>query len=68
MNVNSEITVSLTDKDKEILVKAIELCEAIATDCNDNVDLLWIDADMVFTCLRSNYKDGKLPTVNNIYE
>ena len=67
MNVNSEVTVSLTDKDKEILVKAIELCEAIATDCNCNTDL-WIDADMVFACLRSNYKDGKLPTVNNIYE
>jgi hypothetical protein len=65
MNVNSEITVSLTDKDKEVLIKAIELCEEIATDCNDNSDL-WIDADMVFTCLRSNYKDGKLPTVNII--
>jgi hypothetical protein len=67
MNVNSEITVSLTDKDKEILIKAIELCEAIATDCNDNSDL-WIDADTVFTCIRSNYKEGKLPTVNTIYE
>ncbi len=65
MNVNSEITVSLTDKDKEILIKAIELCEAIAADCDCNTDM-WIDADMVFTCIRSNYKDGKLPTVNTI--
>ena len=63
MNVNSEITVSLTDKDKEILIKAIELCEAIAADCDSE---LWIDADTVFTCIRSNYKDGKLPTVNTI--
>lgn len=67
MNVNSEITVSLTEKDKEILIKAIELCEAIATDCNCNTDM-WIDADMAFTCIRSNYKDGKLPTVNIIFE
>lgn len=67
MNVNSEITVSLTEQEKEILAKAIELCEMIATDCNDNSDL-WIDADTVFTCIRSNYKEGKLPTVNTIYE
>lgn len=67
MNVNSEVTVSLTEEEKEILAKSFELCEMIATECNCNTDL-WIDADTVFTCLRSNYKDGKLPTVNNIYE
>ena len=65
MNVNNEITVSLTEKDKEILAKGIELCERIAIECNCNTDI-WVDADMVFTCIRSNYKDGKLPTVNTI--
>lgn len=66
MNVNGEITVSLTEKEKEILVKAIELCEAIATDCNNSSLLFWTDADEVFSCFRASYKDGKLPTVNTI--
>lgn len=61
-SVHNETTITLDEAEKEILVKAIELCESIASDCDSNSDL-YVDAEVVFSCIHANYSQGKLPTV-----
>ncbi len=66
-NVNNDVTVTLSQEDKELLIKAINNCEQIARDCNYNSDM-FIDAGMVFTQIYDEYKNGELPTVIHLYE
>ena len=47
-NVNNDVTVTLSQEDKELLIKAIKTCEQIAEDCNYNSDM-FIDAGTVFS-------------------
>ena len=46
-NVNNDVTVTLSQEDKELLIKAIKTCEQIAKNCNYNCDM-FIDAGTVF--------------------
>lgn len=59
-------TVTLTDKEKTLLKQAIDKCEEIARDCN-NEDM-FVDASTIFSNIYDSYKNGELPTVINIYE
>lgn len=61
-----ETTLSITDKEKNILEQAIKVCEQIANDCND-ADM-FVDASSIFANIYENYKNGELPTVIHIYE
>lgn len=66
-NVNSDVTVTLSQADKELLIKAIKTCEQIANDCNYNSDM-FIDAGTVFAEIYDEYKNDELPTVIHLYE
>ena len=65
-SVYRDTTVTLTDKEKNILEQAIKVCEQIARDCN-NEDM-FVDASTIFANVYDDYKNGELPTVINIYE
>lgn len=65
--VNNYITVTLSEKDKQVLIEAIKTCEQIANNCNYNCDM-FLGADTVFTEIFDKYKNGKLPTVIDLYE
>lgn len=65
-SVYKDITVTLTDEEKTLLKQAIDTCEEIARDCND--EDLFVDASTIFANIYDNYKNGKLPTVIHIYE
>ncbi len=66
-NVNNDVTVTLSQEDKELLIKAIKTCDQIAKNCNYNSDM-FIDAGTVFTEISDEYKNGELPTVIHLYE
>lgn len=66
-NVNNDVTVTLSQEDKELLIKAIEMCKHIAKDCNYNCDM-FIDAEIVFAEIFNEYKNDELPTVIHLYE
>lgn len=66
-NVNNDVTVTLSQEDKELLIKAIKICEQIAKDCNYNSDM-FIDAEIVFAEIFEQYKNDELPTVIHLYE
>lgn len=66
-NVNNNVTVTLSEEDKQLLIKAIKTCEQIAYNCNYNCDM-FIDAGTVFVEIFDEYKNGELPTVINLYE
>ncbi len=66
-NVNNDVTVTLSKEDKELLIKAIKICEQVAKDCNYNSDM-FIDAGMVFAEIYEVYENDELPTVIHLYE
>ena len=66
-NVNNDVTVTLSQEDKELLIKAIKVCNQIAKDCNYNSDM-FIDAEIVFAEIFNEYKNDELPTVIHLYE
>lgn len=66
-NVNNDVTVTLSQEDKELLIKAIKTCEQIAKNCNYNCDM-FIDAGTVFAEIYDEYKNGELPSVIHLYE
>ncbi len=66
-NVNNDVTVTLSQEDKELLIKAIKTCDQIAKDCNYNSDM-FIDAGTVFAEIFDEYKNGELPSVIHLYE
>ena len=61
-----ETTLSITDKEKNILEQAIKVCEQIANDCND--EDMFVDASSIFANVYDNYKNRELPTVIHIFE
>lgn len=65
-NVYRDCTVTITDDEKNIFKQAIELCQRIARDCN-NEDM-FVDASTIFSNIYDVYKNGELPTIINIYE
>ena len=66
-SVNNDVTVTLSQEDNELLIKAIKTCEQIAKNCNYNSDM-WLGADTVFAEISDEYKNGELPTVIHLYE
>lgn len=66
-NVNNDVTVTLSQDDKELLIKAIKTCEQIANDCNYDSDM-FIDAGTVFAEIYDEYRNDELPTVIHLYE
>ncbi len=66
-NVNNDVTVTLSQEDKELMIKAINLCEQIAKNCNYNCDM-FIDAGTVFAEIHDEYRNGELPRVIHLYE
>ena len=66
-NVNNDVTVILSQEDKELLIKAIKTCEQIAKNCNYNSDM-WLGADTVFAEIYDEYRNDELPTVIHLYE
>ena len=66
-NVNNDVTVTLSQEDKELLVKAIKTCEQIAKNCSYNCDM-FIDAGTVFAEIYDEYRNDELPTVIHLYE
>lgn len=66
-NINNDVTVTLSQEDKDLLIKAIKTCEQIADDCNFNSDM-FIDAGIVLAEICDEYKNGELPTVIHLYE
>jgi len=66
-NVNNDVTVTLSQEDKELLIKAIKICEQVAKNCNYNCDM-FIDAGTVFAEVYDEYKNDELPTVIHLYE
>lgn len=67
-SVNSNVVVTLTKEEKELLEKAIAKIEDISIDCC-NSDL-YLDEDGVFFNLLQNYRyhNGKLSTVIDMSE
>ena len=66
-NINNDVTVTLSQEEKELLIKAIKVCKQIAMDCNCNSDM-FIDADIVFAEINESYRNDELPTVIHLYE
>lgn len=66
-DVNYCTRVTLSEEDKQLLIKAIKTCEQIANKCNYNCGM-FIGAETVFTEIYDEYKNGKLPTTINLYE
>jgi hypothetical protein len=66
-NINNDVTVTLSQEDKGLLIKAIKTCDQIAKNCNYNCDM-FIDAGTVFTEIYDEYRNGELPTVIHLYE
>lgn len=66
-NVNNDVTVVLSQAEKELLIKAIKTCDQIAKDCNYNSDM-FIDAGIVFAEIFEQYKNDELPSVIHLYE
>jgi hypothetical protein len=66
-NVNNDVSVTLSQEDKELLIKAIKTCAQIAKDCNYNSDM-FIDAGIVFSEIYETYKNDEIPTVIHLYE
>lgn len=66
-NVNNDVTVILSQEDKELLIKAIKMCDQIAADCNYNSDM-FTDAGTVFAEICDEYRNDELPTVIHLYE
>lgn len=66
-NVNNDVTVTLSQEEKELLIKAIQTCDQIAKNCNYNSDM-FIDAGVVFAEIHDEYRNGELPTVIHLYE
>jgi len=66
-NVNNDVTVILSQEDKELFIKAIKMCDQIAKDCNYNSDM-FINAGTVFAEISDEYKNDELPTVIHLYE
>lgn len=66
-NIDNDVTVTLSQEDKELLIKAIKTCEQIAKNCNYDCDM-FIDAGTVFAEIADEYKNDKLPTVIHLYE
>ena len=66
-NVNNDVTVTLSQADKELLINAIKTCEQIAEDCNYNSDM-FIDAGTVFAEIYEQYRNDELPRVIHLYE
>ena len=66
-NVNNDVTVTLSQEEKELLIKAIKTCDQIAKNCNYNSDM-FIDAGVVFAEIYDEYRNGELPTVIHLYE
>lgn len=53
-NVNNDVTVTLSQEDKDLLIAAIKKCQEIANDCNYNSDM-WLGADTVFAEICDEY-------------
>lgn len=68
-NVNSELTIILTDEEKELFEKAIKKAREIADGIAFNTEL-FVDADSIFAFINEEYTQNKdqLPTVISIYE
>ena len=66
-NVNNDVTVTLSQEDKELLIKAIKTCEQIVDDCNNDCDM-FIDVGTVFAEIYDEYKNDELPAVIHLYE
>ena len=66
-NVDNDVTVTLSQEDKELFIKAIKKCDQIAKDCNYNSNM-FIDAGTVFAEISDEYKNDELPTVIHLYE
>lgn len=66
-NVDNDVTVTLSQEEKELLIKAINLCEQIAKNCNYNCDM-FIDAGTVYAEIYDQYRNGELPRVIHLYE
>ena len=64
-NVSSNVEVTLTNEEKELLEKAIAKIEDIYEDVTDADSSLFIDETEIFSILRSTSRryDGKLPSV-----
>lgn len=67
MNVNNEVTLNLSQDEKELLIKVIKLCKQIASNCNCNTDM-FMDADIVFAEIYEAYFNDSLPSVIHLYE
>lgn len=65
-SVYREITVTLTDEEKNILEQAIKVCEQIDRNCNDEGIL--VDASTIFANAYNVYMNGELPKTIHIYE
>ena len=65
-SVYRDTTVTLIDEEKNILERAIKVCEQIARDCND--EDMFVDASTIFGNAYENYKNGELPKTIHIYE
>ena len=66
-NVYNDVTVTLSQEDKDLLIATIKKCKEIANDCNYNSDM-WLGADTVFAEICDEYKNGELPTVIHLFE
>lgn len=66
-NVDNDVTVTLSQEEKELLIKSINLCEHIAKNCNYNCDM-FIDAGTVFAEIYDQYRNDELPSVIHLYE
>ena len=68
-NVNSEVTITLQQEEKELLEKALKKIDDIAEDVRNDTDIL-TDSDSIFMSLLYAYRDNKekLPTVIDIWE
>lgn len=64
--VYREVTLTLTNEEKNTLEQAIKVCEQIARDCNDTD--MFVDASTIFGNAYDNYKNGELPKTIHIYE
>lgn len=66
-NIDNDVTVTLSQEEKELLIKAIKTCDHIAKNCNYNSDM-FIDAGIVFSEIYDEYRNGELPTVIHLHE
>ena len=62
----TNVSIKEADEEKNILEQAINVCEQIARDCND--EDMFVDASTIFANAYDNYKNEELPKTIHIYE